>query len=117
MAYLFDERVRLLPGVRSTVDRETLVVELEVELELVDPESAVLEPLGSKLLRDGLEELDVRLDVLELVSLVDLDVSERASLDDVLSVSVRELGAGPEQKMKACVRVEDVMKTVRSKLT
>jgi hypothetical protein len=106
-AYLFNERVRVLPGVGSAVGRHSLVVKLKVELELLDPESAVLESLDAELLREGLEELDVRLNVLDLVSLVDLDVSERASLNDVLGVSVGELSTGPTKKWEnAWVRDE-----------
>jgi hypothetical protein len=58
-AHLLDELVRLATLVRPAVNRATARVELEGDLGLLKGKGAALEPAGTKLLRETLQDLDV----------------------------------------------------------
>lgn len=53
---LFDEGVGVLPDVSGAVGEKTVGVELEVELESIDPKSSLLESTFRELLGEGLKE-------------------------------------------------------------
>ncbi len=90
--------MRIVGRVDACVGGQSILVELEAELDVVDTKGAGLETASAHLLSQLVKDEDVSSDILGLVRL-DLVLGQLAALDDLLSIGIGKLGARVDDRL------------------